>query len=86
MGFKEMVKAPFIAGPAGVSPPTLPVPPCVACGTSGSAVRVPLLVVDSDKSTLAVVVCLDGHECGVRYRHGASPEAYANNVLRGVAA
>lgn len=86
MGYREMIRAPFIAGPAGVSPPTLPVPPCVACGTTGSAVRVPLLVDDGSESALALVVCQDGHECGIRYRHGVSPEAYAADVLRAVAA
>jgi hypothetical protein len=31
---------------------------------------------------LAVVVCLDGHECAKRYRQGMSPESYAA-ALRG---
>jgi hypothetical protein len=54
------------------------VPPCDACGTTGSGTRVPFIISENE----AIVLCLDGHECATRYRHGASPESYAAG-LRG---
>ena len=69
---------PVIPGPDGARAATLPIPACVACGTTGSGIRVPLLLADGS----AIVVCLDGQQCAVRYRAGTSPESYAA-ALRG---
>lgn len=58
------------------SPPV--VPPCTACGTTGSGTRVPMPIAGGE----TIIVCHDGHECAVRYRGGVSPETYAAG-LRG---
>lgn len=71
-------KVPVAPGPEGAQLPSLPIPACAACGTTGSATRVPMRISDDE----AIVICLDGHECGVRYRAGMSPESYAAG-LRG---
>ncbi len=74
--FRKQPSVPVIPGPEGAK--RGPVPPCVACKTTGSGTRVPLLIGPDE----AVIVCHDGHECAVRYRGGMSPASYGA-ALRG---
>lgn len=67
---------PVVPGPDGATRGDAP--PCVACEAAGDVIRVPILLADGS----CAVVCLDGHECGKRYRRGASPSSYAA-ALRG---
>jgi hypothetical protein len=75
-------KIPVTPGPDGARPATLPIPACVACRTTGSGTRVPMLLAAKPGGYSAIVVCLDAVACAVRYRGGVSPETYAAG-LRG---